>query len=72
MCIVTIEAAKKMWCPMARVHDLKANPAYNREIRGTVSDGSMCVADECMMFVWDYYDEEKDDGLWHCGFNRLD
>ena len=45
--------AKKKWCPMARVIDIKSEVSWNRIKRAVGIDtvGAKCIASECMLWV---------------------
>lgn len=52
----TVEEARKLWCPMARVAahfqwDFRNNVSFNRDPDGLTKQ-AYCIASDCMMWRW--------------------
>jgi hypothetical protein len=55
---VTEEEAKKKWCPQIQV---ATSQVFCRDNRGNGCESYVCIASECMWWVWDYTVARKQD-----------
>ncbi len=58
----SLNSAKTMWCPMARIEN--PHGSFNRNYEGRNIEASSCITNKCMMWRW----SDKDDyNLGFCG-----
>lgn len=67
-----IEEAKNKWCPFVRVSEYEGGSSYNKFVMpDKFPQSSMCIANKCMLWEWDYIEDEP--GTGYCGMgNRSD
>jgi len=50
--IVYRKDAGAYWCPFARVIGFEEESAANRTPGGDIREGSCCIGDQCMAWIW--------------------
>jgi len=69
----TEEGARKKWCPMVRFYHGHDCAAANRWVNFAkdidTTEGSRCIASDCMMWRWKSVGTKKLDG--YCGLSRV-
>lgn len=63
--MITLEDAKDMWCPMARV-TIDGAGSYNRQHDGYIPKSCRCITYDCAVWVWSKDDEDEG----RCGLIR--